>query len=67
MGAANREQPIPRVLSVVGMNCWTDYNRLDRSTAVIAGAYVEVCEMQTLMTSYCTGIFQYLVHCLVPS
>ena len=39
------------------MYCWTDYSRLDRSATLIAGAYVEVCAMQTLMTSYCTGIF----------
>ena len=39
MGAANHEQPIPRVLSVVGVYCWTDYNRLDRSTTLVAGAF----------------------------
>ena len=52
MGAANWEQPIPRVLSVVGMYCWTGYSRLDMSTTLVASAYVEVCTMQTLMPSY---------------
>ena len=68
MGAANWEQPIPRVLSVVGRYCWTDYNRLDKSATVIPGAYVEVYAMQTLMMSYCTGTYiSVFGHCLVPS
>ena len=35
-GAAKQEHPTPRALSVVGMYCWSDY---DRSTTLMAGAY----------------------------